>query len=417
MAVKEAVGAEKAGYRWVILACALLINCVFNGFNVGVTASLLPEIAEELGLTHTQIGTIWGALSLGLMLFSVPGGTLADQFGVKRVVTPALIGGAVFCVGRALLPSFWGLAATMILLGISQAFVIPNMIKFIGQWFDSAELGKANGLFFVAFSTGSALGVMLGASVLSPALGGWKEVMWLMGGIIIVTLAMWIILVKERQPAKATAGVSLQQPGFLEGLRRIFRIRDLWLLAITECCIVGGSIAWVGMFPDILVSKGMSAGIAGVFISAGMWVSMPSNIIGAYASDRFGTRKLFIWPFLIANAIALLLQGFIMGVPLVCVIMLAGICRGIAGPIVRTVTLETEGIGHNLGGSAMGLVFTLNRFGALVWPIVMGALIDHTGLYWPPLMLLALLSFTGTGLILFIKETGTKTTNAVTSGL
>jgi len=56
----------------------------------------------------------------------------------------------------------------------------------------------------------------------------------------------------------------------------------------------------------------------------------------------------------------------------------------------------------------MGLMFTANRFGALVWPIAMGALIDYTGLYWPPLMLLALLSLTALGLIIFVEETGAK---------
>lgn len=406
--VKEVIGAEKTGYRWVILTCLWLVNFLYNGFHAGVTASLLPEIGEELGLTHTQIGTAWGSMPFGLMLFSVVGGILADRFGVKRVIAPALIGGAIFCVARTLLPSFWGLTATMLFMGVSQAFIIPNFFKSIGQWFDSAELGTAIGLFVVAYNVGSALGVMLGASVLSPALGGWREVMWLMGGIIIVLAAMWIILVKERHSAKAMEEVPLPQPGFLEGLRKVLRIRDLWLLAIIEACIIGGSIAWLGMAPDILVSKGMSAGTAGLFISSYMWVSIPSSIIGAYASDRCGMRKLFMWPFMMLFGIALMLQGFIMGAPLVCAIVLAGIGHAVAIAPLRAVILETEGVGRNLSGSAMGVVFTINRFGALVWPILMGALIDYTGLYWPPLLLLGLMGFISTGLALSIKETGMK---------
>lgn len=408
MAVKQAVSAGEARYRWVILMCVFLLNCLFNGFNLGAMAPLLPEIAEELNLTHIQLGIIWGALPLGIMLFSVIGGNFADRFGVKRVITQALIFGAIFCVVRALFPSFWGLSATMFFLGVSQAFVIPNLTKAVGQWFGSTELGTANGLLVLGAVTGSAIGLMLAASVLSPLLGGWKGVMWLTGGVSLVLLGMWIILVKEQQSTEATGEQWLQQTDFVDGLRRILTIRELWLLAIIESCIVGGSVAWIGMFPDILVSKGMSAGAAGIYVSIGMWTAAPSNIIGPYASDRFGIRKFFIWTFLIINTIGLSLQGFLMGVPLACMIALTGIGRGMVTPLLRTVTLEVKGVRPQLGGSAIGFMFMANRFGALVCPVVMGALIDYTGLYWPPLILLTFLSLTAVGLILFVEETGSK---------
>jgi len=406
--MEKAVSTEETSYRWVILMCAFLLNCFFNAFNLGAMAPLLPEIAEELNLTHTQLGIIWGALPLGIVLFSVIGGNLADRFGVKRVITQALIFGAIFCVARALFPSFWGLSVAMFFLGVSQAFVIPNLTKAIGQWFGSAELGIANGFLIVGIGTGVAIGSMLAASVLSPLLGGWKGVMWLTGGITLGLLGMWIILAKEQQPAQTTREQWLQQPGFLDSLTRLFRIREIWLLAIIESCIVGAGVAWIGMFPDILVSKGMSAGAAGFFVSIGMWAAALSGIMGPYFSDRFGIRKLFIWISLIIHTVSLSLQGFLMGVPLAYMIALAGMCRGTITPLIRTITLEIEGVRPQLGGSAIGIMFTANRLGGLVWPIAMGALIDYTGLYWPPLMLLSLLSLIALGLIIFVEDTGPK---------
>ena len=139
-----------------------------------------------------------------------------------------------------------------------------------------------------------------------------------------------------------------------------------------------------------------------------MWAMVPSNIIGPYASDRAGIRKFFMWTFLVVHTVSMSLQGFLLGLPLVCVIVLTGMARGTVTPLIRTVTLEIQGVRPKLGGSAMGFMFTANRFGALAWPIIMGALIDYTGLYWPPLMLLALLSLTALGLILFVEETGAK---------
>ncbi len=405
---KDAPGIEKRRYRWVILLWAFLLDFFVNGFSSTVMAPLLPEISVELGLTHSRIGLIWGAQALGVMLFSLIGGNLGDRFGTKRVISTALIGAAIFCSARAWFPSFWALATTMLLFGISLAFIVPNLTKAMGQWFGPAELATANGLLIVGVSSGAAVGLMLGASVLSPALGGWKGVMWLTGGINFALLLGWVIQAKEPSSAVGVARPRLKPAGFLEGLKRILTIRDLWLLAILELCVVAGWIAWIGMFPDILVSRGMSAGMAGLLVSIGVWASTAGNIIGPYASDHFRTRKLFIWPSLLLVAVSWSLQGFVTGAPLVSLIVLVGVGVGITIPLFRTVALEIEGVGPDFGGSAIGFVFTLNRFGAFVWPIVMGMLMDYTGLHWPPLELLGLLGFIGVGLTLFVKETGSK---------
>ncbi len=404
MAIKDAPGIEKIRYRWIILLWALLVNCFVNGFSYIVVSPLLPEIAEELKLTHSQIGLIWGALAMGIMLFALIGGNIGDRFGGKRVISIALVVAAICSSARALFPSFWTLVGTMFFLGVSLAFIIPNLTKTIGQWFHSKELGTANGLLVVGASSGAAMGAMLGASVLSPALGSWQGVMWLTGGIITVLLIGWSIQVRK---PPVTAGVTihnLKPAGFLEGLKRVFKIRDLWLLSILEFCIVGSWIAWIGMSPDILVSKGISVEVAGLLVSISIWASVAGHVIGPYASDRLHTRKLFLWPVLILVTISWLLQGFVTGTLLVGLIVLAGVGVGIVIPIIRTVILETEGVGPHLGGSAIGFAFTLNRFGAFVWPIVMGMLMDYTGLYWPPLVLLGLLGFIGVCLSLFVKE-------------
>jgi len=82
---------QKWAYRRHMLVYFCLIDCFLNGLNIGVVPPLLPEITAELSLTHTQIGIIWGAWFLGMMLFSLVGGAIADRFGVKRVIAGALI--------------------------------------------------------------------------------------------------------------------------------------------------------------------------------------------------------------------------------------------------------------------------------------------------------------------------------------
>jgi len=394
----------KVRFRWVILLWAFLLNCFVNGFSTAVVAPLLPEIAEELSLTHSQLGIIWGAQAMGLMFFALVGGNIGDRFGVRRVVSLALVAAAMSCSARALFPSFWTLTGAMFSYGVSLAFIVPNLTKAIGQWFHPTELGMANGLLLVGASTGVAIGSMLSAAVLSPLLGGWKGVMWLAAGFTVLLWVGWTAQTRE-PPLVGAIRHNLPPAGFCEVLKKVLTIRELWLLSTLEFCIVGSWIAWHGMLPDILVLKGISAGTAGIFLSMGIWAATACNIIGPYASDRLRTRKLFIWPSLILVTICWSIQGFTMGTLLIISIVLIGVSIGIVIPILRTLILEIEEVGPHSGGSAIGFAFTLNRFGAFIWPIVMGALIDRTGLPWPPLVLLGFIGLIGLGASLFVKET------------
>lgn len=383
-----------------------LIDCFLNGLNIGVVPPLLPEIAAELSLTHTQIGIIWGSWFLGMMLFSLVGGAMADRFGVKRVIAGALIFSAVFCALRGFMPGFQGLTVAMFLFGASLAFIVPNLTKGIGLWFGRTELGRANGILSISVGVGLVLGNMTGASVLSPLLGGWRPTMWLTGAIAVVLLIVWLAGARERPVEEIAAEGAARQPGTWEGLKRVVRIKDLWLICLMEFCLVGGFLAFQGFLPTMLVEKGMTAARAGLLLGLTLVSSGVFNVVGPSLSDRLGVRKPFVWPFLLLSSVGISLVAFFMGVPLIAVLILIAVGVGVAIPLFRTIVLEMEGIGPLHTGSAMGLIFTLNRVGAFILPVVMGVVIDFSHLFWPGFLLLGVLNLVAMRLCLAIKETG-----------
>jgi len=397
---------QKWAYRRHMLVYFCLIDCFLNGLNIGVVPPLLPEIAAELSLTHTQIGIIWGAWFLGMMLFSLVGGAMADRFGVKRVIAGALILSAVFCALRGFMPGFQGLTVAMFLFGASLAFIVPNLTKGIGMWFGRTELGRANGILSISVGVGMILGNMMGASVLSPLLGGWRPTMWLTGAIAVVLFIMWIAGARERPIEEIAGEGATRQPGTWEGLKRVVRIRDLWFVCLMEFCIVGGFLAFQGFLPTMLVEKGMTAARAGLLLGFTLLSSGVFNVVGPSLSDRLGVRKPFVWPFLLLSSVGVSLVAFFMGGPLIAVLILIAVGVGVAIPLLRTIVLEMEDIGPLHTGSAIGLIFVLNRLGAFVLPIAMGAVIDFSHLFWPGFLLLGVLNLVAMRLCLAIKETG-----------
>ena len=394
---------EKAAYRWPMLACLFMINLVVNGFVIHVLPPVFPRIAVDMSLNYAQLGSIWGALALGMLSFSLIGGVAADRFGLKRVISVALICAAVLGGLRGLAVDFWTLWLCMLFIGVSYGFVIPNLTKGVAMWFGPSELGRANGLLLMGVAIGSGLGLLVGAP-LAAALGSWQNVMFLGAGLSIILWVLWLTAAKERQPIGTMTEFMKARPGVWQGLRRVFTVKEMWLLCFIELVVIGRMGAIVGLLPTFLVERGMSDTEAGVFVSLTNWASLAGMFVGPWLSDRFGLRKIFIWPFLLVNVAMIGLIPVLWGWSLYLVWILSGLVAGMALPLLRSITMELKEIGPLLSGSAFGGIFTFNRIGGFVIPWLMGLVMTASaaiGVYF-----VAGLGVIPAALVLFLRETG-----------
>jgi MFS family permease len=195
------------------------------------------------------------------------------------------------------------------------------------------------------------------------------------------------------------------RPGPLEGLKRVFSVRDIWLLCMTEVFVIGNMMAIGGILPTYLVNKGMSENQAGVFIALNMLMFLIGLWVGPYLSDRSGLRKVFVWPFFLGSALGIPLYAVLWGWPLYLINLIGGLVVGCGMPQLRSIVMELEEIGPILSGSAFGALFTFNRIGGFVVPWLMGAVMTafnaEIGIYF-----IALLALIPPVLILFVRETG-----------
>ena len=403
---------EKVPYRWHMVGYLFLIG-LFFGFSVSVMPPLIPFIEEDIALSHTQVGMIWGAAPLGLLLFALIGGNAGDRFGVKRVTVIALPFAVVVGGLRAFCDSFSALVFVMFLMGVAGAFIIPNLAKAVGVWFGPSELAKASGIVLIGGTIGSGIGMTMAASVLEPWLGGWRNVMLFGAALSLIVWVIWAVLAREREPSGLMAELARWRPGFREGIAKVFRVRDFCLICIMSVISVGAVAAVAGHFPDILVGKGMTVGMAGIFVGMSTWASLMGMFVGPYFSDRVGLRKIFIWPVLFANIPIVVLLGFTMATPLLILILISGLLGGFAAPLPRVLILENERIGPMLAGTAFGALNTITGIGATLLPALMGIVMDATGELWSGFVMLGVLAIIPALVILPVRETGRRTRMAL----
>jgi MFS family permease len=140
-----------------------------NGFLFGSLYARMPALRDGLSLSNGQLGLALLAITLALVLTSIPAGALIARFGSR----PVVIGGAL--VAMAGLPlagaanTFAGFAAGLAIYGAGAALIDVAMnVK--GLAIEQSGERRIFGSFHAGFSFGGLAGLSLGALAAAASL-------------------------------------------------------------------------------------------------------------------------------------------------------------------------------------------------------------------------------------------------------
>lgn len=366
---------------------------------------LFKEISEDLGLNLVQIGTVWGIASFAGIFVSLIAGVLSDKFGVKLILS-------VFCilVGltgalRGISDSFFTLAFIVFVNGIFRLVIPITVTKTVGIWFKGQNLGMAMGISAMGMGLGLMLGPLVSATVLSPALGGWRNVMYFYGAISVVVGILWAIFGREPYQADSTTEVSAAVP-LRQSFSKLIRIKALWFIGLTLLFRVGSLMGMSGYLPLYLRDRGWTVASADGTLAAFYGISTVLVVPLSYLSDRIGSRKAILFPALVVALFCVGLIPFVDGAAIWALMIVCGIFMDGFMSLTVTMLLETEGVGPVYSGTALGMVFTIVHIGSVGSPPLgnsLAAISPGTPfLFWASLSIVALV------MLSLIKETGWK---------
>jgi cyanate permease len=222
-------------------------------------------------------------------------------------------------------------------------------------------------------SGGMALGFMLGslisATVLSPLLGGWRNVLIFYGLIALAMSVPWF-LSREAPARDDTSGHHKASVSPREAFPHILRLRNVWILSLAilgqSACVQGT----LGYLPLYLRDVGWPAAQADSALAAFHGVSLLAVIPIALLSDRFRSRKgiLMLATLLLVVGVGLLA---VVDGPLVWLaVVIAGLMRDGYMAVFFTTLIEVKGVGAAYAGTASGVSSVLFRLGSMVSPAI-----------------------------------------------
>jgi MFS family permease len=368
---------QAPGYRWYVLGLATLTFTFVMAIPSMSLPVLFAEIAGELHLNLVQIGWIWGIGSVMGIVVGLVGGPLGDRIGPRRTLTWACLAVGVVGAARGFVWDFTSLAAAMLVLGFAQWAIPMNVHKTCGVWFAGPWLGTANGVVSVGMAFGFMLGSLLAATVLSPWLGGWRNVFFVYGAIALLFSLLWGFS-QERSVDVANKGAQdKDQPLALSAaLRHVASIPHVWFFSLATLGVASCVNGTLGYLPLYLRNLGWPEATADTALATFHAVSMLAAIPIALLSDRLRARKevLMVASLLIALGVGLL--ALVHGPWIWLAVLLAGLTRDGFMAITMTAVMEIKGVGTRYAGSATGLLLAWLGLGNVIAPPLGNSLAD-----------------------------------------
>jgi MFS family permease len=372
---------------------------------------LFKEISEDIGLNLVQVGTIWGMIGLSGMFVALVAGLLGDRYGTRLTLATCCFMLGIAGALRGISHSFAELAAFMFLYGLFAVPITFTTHKAAGQWFSGKQLGLANGVLAMGIGAGITLATMFSATVFSPAVGGWRNLMFIYGGVAVLVSLLWF-QTRRTPSGKADGTPSAVTVPFRQSLPHVARIKMIWLIAISQAFINGSRAGLNGYLPLYLSNLGWSEAAAGGSLAALSAASVIGVVPLSLLSDKIGYRKRIVYLAIIMQIIGVGLLSIVHNSFVWVLVIGIGLAiEGLAAGMI-TIIMETKGIGGTYAGTALGLNNTIALTGAFFSPPLGNMLAEiNPSLAW---IFWAGLATVGLCLFYFVEETGWKKREIIT---
>ena len=347
-------------YMMLALAWIAVFTAAYAQFQLPVLAT---RIIPEMGITPAQFASMITAPMIPSVLLSVIAGLLCDRFGIKRIVSIALIIGTVGVTARYFANSYVSMMFFLVLAGMGNVFVNVNLVKIIGAWFEPEQISKIMGIALTSATAGMAVG--LGTTAFFADV----NTAYLFGGVLcIISTVLWMMFLKER-PEGAVSHHAQGQHSVGELLRVPMQSSALWIAGGCLLLMMGCFMTINSFLPLVLTEvKGMSPVAAGGVSSVVVFGNLIGSIVSPVIAYKFGLYRPYILMAAIIGALSIYFGWNADGGILMLSMFIVGFCLGGVLPLYMSLPMILKEIGPKYAGGAAGLLATLMLLGAVVIP-------------------------------------------------
>jgi NNP family nitrate/nitrite transporter-like MFS transporter len=325
----------------------------------------LPPLANKLmpvlHISPSQFAALMAGPMTGSLFVCLIGGTLADRYGVKNVVTVGLVLSVIGCTFRYAVTSFWPFFFLTVLAGLASGLLVANLAKLFGAWFLPQQMGMLMGVYMISPMLAGFVGTA--TTALFPSEG---SAFIFSGAACFAILILWLFLAKN----KPQGAPDLPALPVTRYLGKAARSKGIWLAGICAFFVMGAMMTFNSFLPKVLEDlRSIGSVKAGFYGSMGTLGGVFGSFLGPVICNRIGIMKPYLYVVSLLGAAATFWSWQLpVGPAIVVSLILAGFLQSAILPLMLSLPMLLPEIGPEYAGSAGGIISTLQVLGAVLLP-------------------------------------------------
>jgi len=394
-------------YQWLIVGLCIVLNAL-DGFDVLAMAFTANSVTRDFGLSGGQLGILLSAGLVGMAVGSLGLAPFADVIGRRPMVLISVALATAGMLLSALAHSAVELGSWRVVTGVGIGGILACTNVIVSEYSSKRWRGLAISMYTAGYGIGATLGGV--AAVALQASFGWRAV-FLFGGVCTgATLLLLAVLLPESvdflanrrprnvvnrlnkiarkigQPAGTDLPAAAARANKKNRLSELFTAenrRSTWLVWLAFFATMFGFYFVNSWTPRLLVTAGMTESqgvIGGLMLTLG---GTFGSLLYGLLTLRWNSRKVLII-FAVLSAATMVM--FISTAGILALAFAAGVVVGmlINGCIAGMYTITPALYGASVRSTGVGWAIGIGRAGAIVAPLVAGALLDA---HWTASML------------------------------
>jgi ACS family D-galactonate transporter-like MFS transporter len=369
----------------VLLFLSVFINYVDRS-NLSIAA---PFIKDELGISASQLGILLSAFFWTYSGCQLLSGWLVDRFDVKWVFAVGFFLWSSATAVTGLVHSLVALLLVRVVLGMGESVAYPGYSKILAMRCPEGRRGFANSIISAGLALGPSFGLLFGGTLVAHY--GWRPFFVGLGSVCLLWLVPWLNWMPSADP------VSRVETRSGPGMWEIVQQRSAWGTCISLFCGNYFLYFMVTWLPFYLVrerhfSMTAMAKTGGAFfflgaVSAGLCGWLSDRRIQAGSSPTL-VRKTFMVAGCLGSGASVLASVVAPGARGIAFLMLAGVFFGFSASNLWAITQRLAG--PKAVGRWCGLQLFVGNSSGVVAPAVAGFLLDRTGHFFWPFLIVSL---------------------------
>jgi AAHS family 4-hydroxybenzoate transporter-like MFS transporter len=386
----------------VFFLCALA--ALMDGYDSVVIGITAPAIAASLGLDVKSFGPVFSAAQFGFMIGAFVAGPLADRFGRKSILILSVAVFGAFSTLTPLAGSYDHLIVLRFLTGLGLGGASATFVSISTEYAPLRVRATIVALMWTMVPAGNVVGGLLSSALLPTH--GWETVYYI-GGIVPIGIALLMLaLVPESAGFLVVHGTGFTRLSAIVGriAPDLVQTPDTKYL-ITEERSAGAGIQnlftdgraltticfWVVFFCCWLVLITVLAWMVPVLREAGIPISKAPLMISANSAGAVIGAPLIGRIMDKTNPYVVVITGVVIGAISVSVLGFAvasvegfAVCSfvegfALGGTSSGLVALVASAYPTAIRSTGIGWAIGVSRFGAVVGPILAGAILSTGG--------------------------------------